>query len=211
MNNIINFDFGNILRQLITMKKNAVLRLLVFMIGGGFLIGCEETKRYEITSDDTTPPGTPVFIDSKPLAGGARVYFRIPVDEDVLMIEASYKNTLGETVRSTVSYFTDSLDVLGFGSEGEHDIDLCAIDRAGNRSTPITETVVSLEPPVVSVAKTIKVLPSFGSLMLKWQNELMQPIYVSTNIRYKENGVEKSYNNIFSSYQLNDKQRVDNL
>lgn len=200
-----------------TIIKRRAYRFITTVWGSSLLIatvilaGCAEGKRYEISMDDNTPPGTPVLIDSKPLPGGARIFYRIPTDEDVLAVEASYLNHAGEPVRFISSYFKDSLDVLGFGKEGEHEIGLCAVDRAGNRSKTITETVTALESPVSMVAGTVQVLPSFGSMMLKWRNVSMEPVYVYVDFSYTQHGVEYSHSNVFTSHQLTDTRTIDGL
>ncbi len=174
---------------------NLVIPAILFI-----LIGCEEGKRYEITGDDNTPPAPPVFIDSKPLHGGSRVYFRAPADEDVLFVEASYANAVGEIVRFTASYFTDSLDVMGFGSEGDHQIELCAVDRAGNRSKSIRETITSLEPPVIAIAKTIKIFPSFASMLIYWESIFGDtPFYVLADFSYVKDGTRHNFTRTFAS------------
>lgn len=188
-----------------------ILKFALLLMSIIVLAGCEEGKRFAISDDDTIPPNVPIFIYSEPLAGGARVFYRMPDDEDVLFIEVSYLNTAGEVVRFTSSYFSGSLDVRGFNSEGEHQITLCAVDRAGNRSDEIKETVVALEPPFVTTAKSVDVLPSFSSLMLKWDNPYMEPIYVSVELSYMEKGTRRNHNTLFSSFMLNEIQTIDNL
>ena len=179
-----------------------ILAIMAIMAIMAILVGCEEAKRYEISGNDTTPPGTPIFIDSKPLYGGARVFFRAPADEDVLSVEVSYSNADGKKVRFAASYFADSLDVYGFGREGEHAIEMYAVDRAGNRSTSIHETVTSLEPPVVSLAKSMQVLPSFASMLVKWTYILREPVYVWVDFSYAQNGVRHDYTNVFASNRV---------
>jgi len=98
------------------------------------MAGCEEAKRYEISGGDNTPPGAPIFLDSRPLVGGARVFFLPPDDEDLLYIEASHTSEAGKILRFSASYFAESIDVYGFGRDGYHNIELCAVDRSGNRS-----------------------------------------------------------------------------
>lgn len=175
------------------------------------LAGCEEAKRYEISGGDSTPPGRPVFLDSEPLPGGARVFFRPPVDEDVLIIEAAYRNSVGETVRFAASYLTYMLDVYGLGSEGEHTIEMYAIDRAGNRSASIFEKVIALEPPVVTVAKSMQVLTSFASMLLKWNNLLEEPLYVSVDLNYMLNGTIRDYTIEFASNKSEDARSIEGL
>jgi len=175
--------------------------LMCFTISLLLLGSCEESKRFEISRNDNTPPGKPTFVSSKPLLGGARVFFIPPDDEDLFSIEASYLNTSGKTVRFAVSYFTDSLDVMGFGSAGDHVIELYATDLSGNRSAGVNVTVESLEPAVVTVAKSLQVLSSFASMMFKWTNETLESLYVWVDISYLQNG--KRYDNrmVFNTNQ----------
>jgi hypothetical protein len=78
--------------------------------------------------------------------------------------------------------------VLGFPNEGEHTISLYAVDRSGNRSQAHSETVISLEPPVVTIAKTVRVLTSFTSMIIRWEDVLKQSVYVNVDITYTQNG-----------------------
>ena len=172
--------------------------LLLFMV---IFVGCEESKRFEISGNDTTPPGAPVFVESKPLPGGASIFFTPPPDMDVLYIEASYRNVAGKTQRFAASFAADSLNVYGFGSEGDHEIELCAVDRAGNRSISVRQTVTALEPIVVSVAKSLNVLSSFSSMLMKWENEAEEPLYVWVDLAYTQNGVSREHTNVFNTNQ----------
>ena len=165
-----------------------------------WLSACEETKRFEISGNDNTPPGQPEFLGSEPLVGGARVFFRPPADEDLLYVEASYISEAGKKLRFSASYFTDSLDVYGFGKEGEHTIELCAVDRAGNRSTSKTVTVASLEPVAVSVAKSVEVLSSFAAMMLKWNNIYEEPVYVWVDLAYTQNAAHREHTTVFTVF-----------
>ena len=182
----------------------------ILIIMGIMVSGCGEAKRFEISGGDSTPPGQPEFVESKPLPGGARILFRPPTDEDLLYIEASYISEAGKKLRFPASYFTDSLDVYGFGKAGEHAIELCAVNRSGNRSKPVERTVESLEPPVVSVAKSVNVLSSFASMMVKWINVSTEPIYVWVDISYTQNGKRHDHTTVFTSYQ-SEARSIDSL
>jgi len=174
----------------------AILAILVILVAG-----CEEAERFKISDSNSTPPGAPVFVESEPLPGGAKVFFRPPSDHDVLYIEASYKNVAGKTIRFTASFAAGSVDVFGFDREGEHSIDLCAVNRAGVRSTSIRNTVEALEPPAVTLAKTLKVLPSFSAMLLKWENESEYPLYVWVDIAYTQGGSRRQHTAVFNTYQ----------
>jgi len=179
-------------------RKGIPVILLVILIA---LAGCEESKRYKISGGDTTPPGAPIFLDSRPLVGGARVFFLSPKDEDLLYVEASYISEAGKRLRFSASYFTDSLDVYGFARAGEHIIELCAVDRAGNRSISVHALVESLEPPVVLVAKSVELFSSFASMLMKWNNVLREPVYVWVDLSYTQNGARSEHTAVFTTVQ----------
>ena len=163
--------------------------------------GCEESKRFEISSSSGNPPGAPTFVESVPLAGGARVFFRPPSDFDVLYIEASYVNIAGKTVRFAASFAAGSVDVYGFNREGEHTIELCAVNRAGDRSTSVRCTVEASEPVLITVAKSLHVLSSFSAVLLKWENDTEEPLYVWVDLSYTQNGVRREHTTVLNTYQ----------
>jgi hypothetical protein len=160
---------------------------------------CKEQQRFEIGYDDTVPPTAPVYISYKPLYGGARIYYEIPPDEDVLSIDASYINTKGKEVWFSVSYFQDSLDVYGFNDSLEHVVQLYATDRAGNKSEKIAVPVIPLEPALSRVEKSMIVRGGFSSFYLDWRNELRQNINVYVDFNYTRQGQYTEHKLIYTS------------
>jgi hypothetical protein len=179
------------------MKTIKYVFLFVMFLSGFY--ACKEQGRFEIGYDDTVPPGAPEFIRYKPLYGGARLFFNIPADKDLLSIDASYVNPKGKTVWFSTSYFTDSLDVYGFGDSLEHVVQLYAVDRAGNKSKIVSVPVVPMEPAFLRAAKSIVVKPGFASFFLDWKNELMQAINVYADFSYNHQGTLKEHRLIYTS------------
>jgi hypothetical protein len=134
-----------------------------------------------------------------PLYGGARIYYEIPSDEDLLSIDAAYTNTKGEKVWFSVSYFQDSIDVYGFSDTLEHVIQLYSVDRAGNTSEIISVPVTPLEPAYTRVAKSLSVKPGFSSFFMDWVNELEQNINVYADFSYTQQGKLNEHKLIYTS------------
>jgi hypothetical protein len=134
-----------------------------------------------------------------PLYGGARIYYEIPSDEDLLSIDAAYTNTKGEKVWFSVSYFQDSIDVYGFSDTLEHVIQLYSVDRAGNTSEIISVPVTPLEPAYTRVAKSLYVKPGFSSFFMDWVNELEQNINVYAEFSYTQQGKLNEHKLIYTS------------
>jgi len=163
-----------------------------------FIAGCSESERYRITRSDDTPPASPVFLDAEPTPGGAKIFFQAPKVEDLLSVEATFTGANGKTLRFAASLFAEYLEVFGFSSEGEHRVELTAVDISGNRSAPVTATVTALEPPVVSIARSLEVFPSFGSIVLQWEDEERLNVVVTAELTYGQSGTRSvsfdSYN-----------------
>jgi len=49
-------------------------------------------------------------------------------------------------------------------------VKVVAVDRSGNESAPAEAIINPLEPPVVTIGKTLSVVPDFGGLHAYWQN-----------------------------------------
>jgi hypothetical protein len=164
---------------------------------------CKEQGRFEIGFDDTEPPSAPVYIRYKPLYGGARLFYQIPRDEDIISIDASYtvknNDNTEKEVWFSISYFTDSLDVYGFDDTTVHIVKLYAVDRAGNKSDKTVVPVKPLEPSFSRVAKSLKITPGFGSFYIDWVNELEQNINVYVDFDYNENGTHREQELIYTS------------
>jgi hypothetical protein len=177
-----------------------LLILLSLIIG---IYACKEQGRFEIGYSDTEPPTAPQYLNRyTPLYGGARLFFEIPddpVNRDVLSIDASYVNSQGKTIRFSVSYFQDSIDIYGFNDTLDHVIDLYAVDRAGNKSTIVPVTVKPLEPAVTRVAKSLIVKSGFSAFYVDWRNELQQNINVYIDLSYTEKGVPQERQLIYTA------------
>lgn len=189
------------------MNKNIILGLAITVV---CIASCKESARYVARSDDKTPPAAPIFIDSRPLPGGAVVYYLPPDDEDLLEVDATFVNSAGKRLTWSASYFVDSIKVFGFGEEGKHDIELIAMDRAGNKSSSVHATVTCSQPNYVSVAKTVSATPSFGSIILKWEDLSEENVYVYANLKYSAGGRDHDYTTVFSTIS-SESRSIDSL
>jgi len=175
------------------------LSLLIILALALCLVSCDENKRFEIGYADSIAPSPPVYVDYKPLYGGAIIYFIAPEDEDLLSIDATYLNKEGQEVWFSVSYFTDSINVLGFSDTIPQKVQLFATDRAGNRSNKVDVTVTPLQSAVSQVMDKLTVKAGFSSLIVDWENEQLTPVNIFVDYEYVVNGQTKTGYAIFSS------------
>ncbi len=183
-----------------------LLALVVVSVGA-----CKEGSRFDSSSDDATPTGPPTNIKWKALNGGARFYYTIPADENLLSVDAEYTNSKGNPVNFTASYFVDSLDVLGLGDTNPKMIKLFGVNRAGVRSAPAEVEIIPLEPAVKRVAETLEVKPAFSAFFIDWENELKQMINVYVHFKYTDRGELRDVLTVFSSNQLKERRWIKNL
>lgn len=172
---------------------------------------CKETERFKPNSDDAVPPGKVTLKSYEPLYGGARFFYSLPNDEDLLSVEGVYTNKSGKVYTFAASYFVDSLDIYGLPDTEAHTIQLFAVDRAGNRSEPLDVSVTPLEPAFSRVANSIVVKPGFSSFFLDWVNELEQNINVYVDFTFNQDGVARNLTSVFSSNLPKDRRFINDL
>jgi hypothetical protein len=191
------------------MKTRYLILLLTVLMTG--IYACKEEERFGINSDDSTPPGKPILLDTKQLNGGARLFYKVPNDKDVLSIDAEYTTATGKTAKFSASYFKDSLDIYGMADTVPHTVQLYAVDRAGNKSEPVSVSVTPLESVISLVAKSVIAKSGFSSFFVDWTNELEQNVNVYVDFNFTQNGVNREYTIVFSSKALSDRRFVNDL
>ena len=191
--------------------KKAILNMIYLSFGLILFYSCKEGDRFKPNSDDSQAPGKVTLKEYKSLYGGARFFYSLPDDEDLMSVEAVYTNPKGKSFTFAASYFVDSLDVYGFPSTDEYTIQLFAVDRAGNRSEPLDVSVKPLEPAFSRVANSMQVKPGFSSFFLDWDNELEQNINVYVDFTFNQNGETRTLTSVFSSNLAEDRRFVNDL
>ncbi|HWK59037.1 MAG TPA: DUF4959 domain-containing protein [Parapedobacter sp.] len=187
--------------------KNFLLCILFLLA----FVACKEDKRFEIVGDDSVAPSPPEYITFKPLVGGARVFYSLPPDKDIISINAEYVNNSGKKSVFAASYFTDSLDIYGFADTLERTVQLYAIDRAGNRSPSISITVKAAESALQQITKSVKVTPAFNSFLVVWENELQQTVNIYVDMVFDKAGVKRDVTWVLSSKEAAVEEIIDNV
>ena len=163
------------------------------------LYACQEEGRFEINDNDKTVPGVPVVTGVKPLSGGARIYYNVPNDEQLLQIVAEIEASNGKIFKFSASYFKDSLDVWGLGENREYTFNIWAETRAGVRSALVPVTVTPNTASIWHVKDAIVVNPGFGGLILDWKNPEVQTVNVFVDLDFMMNGEKKELGLVYSS------------
>lgn len=147
--------------------KNKII--LCIMTLGFIFLSCDESPVCQ-QSIESLPPGEVSNVVVKNIPGGAILSYNLPEDEDLLYVKALYnlKNGLAETKSSL---YTNTIEIHGFGDTIPHEVSLIAVDRSRNESAPVKITVNPEEAPVITIGKTLNMIPDFGGVQGQWVNK----------------------------------------
>ncbi|MDR2424972.1 MAG: DUF4959 domain-containing protein [Prevotellaceae bacterium] len=173
---------------------------------------CAEAPRYDINSDDKVPPAAPVVSRYEPLNGAVQIFYTPPADRDVISVDARYtRKSDGKVFRYSTSYFSNSILVFGLADTIVYDIQLYAVDRAGNHSPEITVQVKPLESALMKVKRSMIIKGGFDALFAKWENELRDNVNVLVDYSFTLNGASKSFTKVFTSATLENRYYIPDL
>ncbi|SNY95408.1 DUF5000 domain-containing lipoprotein [Flagellimonas pacifica] len=142
-----------------------ILVLLLLMA----LISCDEEERGPLVTDSTIP-GEVSDLSVQNLSGGAKISYKIPSDEDVLYVEATYeRNGLPVSTRSSI--FKDFVTVEGLNTTESVEVSLVAVDRSENKSTAVSVTINPEKSPLKKIFESIELVQDFGGPRLTYNNE----------------------------------------
>jgi len=130
---------------------------------------CEE-KKLEPISKSLGKPGTVEILEQEEIPGGVIITYRIPDTEDILSVKAEYLLSDGRKSESTASFYENTLTIAGFGDMQEHEAKIYVINRAQERSDPVTIKFTPLEASFHKVAKTMQIVRDFGGARFTWEN-----------------------------------------
>lgn len=131
---------------------------------------------FEPIDKDSDVPGPVTNVLTTPTPGGVDVSYSLPVDLDLLYVKATYQLADGVERAITSSYNNRKIQITGFADTLQYNVTLKAVDRSGNESTPVNVTFKPQTPPVISTFNTLKVVPDFGGVNLKWANPSEAPL-----------------------------------
>lgn len=157
------------------MKKTTLFILLFIFI----LWNCEDAPDFS-TPKDSTPPGAISNPIVENVNGGAIITYTLPSDNDLLGVKARYSFTDdGEALEMFASKYKDTIRLRGFPDTEKRSVTLSAIDRSFNESAPVEVTINPLTPPINLIKESSQIIPAFGGINIKWDNQYEENIAVS--------------------------------
>ena len=148
------------------MKYNLFLLTIAL---GIFIYSCDEEPIGQVPID-SVPPGVVSNVQVENIPGGALLTYNLPDDEDLLYVKAVYSLKDGVTSEVKASLYTDTLKIEGFGDMQTRQVSVYAVDRSKNESEPVQTTIEPLEPSVLQIGKTLRLVEDFGGVHAYWEN-----------------------------------------
>jgi len=122
-------------------------------------------------------PGKVEIIEQEAIPGGVVVVYRIPESEDILSVVAKYTLSNGKNFESEASYFENSLTIAGFNDHTkEYTAQLFTVNRAQQRSDPVTVTFRPEESALSKTARSMKITADWGGPRFAWKNKDKEPL-----------------------------------
>lgn len=135
----------------------------------GLLQACNEDPIGQ-TPTDGKAPGAVTNVSVQNIPGGAQISYDLPLDEDLLFVEARYEQK-GITRDVKASCFEPTLTIEGFSDQDEHQVQLFCVDRSNNYSEPVSVTIKPGENPIFAIGRSIEMTRGIGGIDITWKNE----------------------------------------
>lgn len=186
-------------KNLLRMKKHLLYMLL---FGAGLLLNnCKEETIGQYPTDGVAPqPVSNVRVDN--LAGGVKLSYQLPDEEDLLYVQALYDLPSGKNGVTKTSAFTNSMLIKGFGKSQRQTIRLVSVDRSRNESEPVNVEIEPLDSPIYGILENLLVQESFGGFKLTWENEPKEDIVLGVLQRNDTTGEFKHLESFYTSEAL---------
>ncbi len=158
------------------MKK--IISILTVLL---LLNSCSDITLHEpFGPTDNTPPSQVKDVTWVPLAGGVKLTYTLPIDEDLSYIKAVY-DVNGEERNSIASHFNSELTIIGLPDMNEREVKIYAVDKSENVSEPYSILITPNESPVKVMRENLSHEMDFGGFRIQYKNpsqsELVIQIY----------------------------------
>jgi hypothetical protein len=105
------------------------------------------------------------------ISGASIIYYDRPNDANLQYVKAVWTTDDGIEYNQTASFYTDSVVVDGFGSEGSFKVKLYSVSHGQTFSAPVEVTVNPLRPPYLMAYDNLQINPTFMGIRVTTENE----------------------------------------
>lgn len=135
-----------------------------------FLCGCEAEVNSPHVENKEIPDGVVITkVENTP--GGAKISYTLPNDPNVLYVLATYTSQQGKNIQIKSSVFKNYVELEGFASEGEYEIELYSVSRSEVWSEPVKAKIKPGRALIHDVFDHLSVYATFGGVVANIENE----------------------------------------
>lgn len=171
-------------------------KILFCILLTAVLYTCSEAPIGQTPTDKTPPPPlTNVVIT--PANGGAHITYTLPKEDDISYVKCEFTyNGKKRTVRSSI--YKNYMEVDGLGEPEEIELKIRVVDHSENSSQPFVGKFTPLDPPMTAILNSFRVEPTFGGVVINWENPAKAMVGISI-LSANDNGELELKDMIFSS------------
>lgn len=159
---------------------------------------CKEETVAQYKADSTSPQQVSNVIVTN-IAGGVKLQYQLPDEQDLYYVQAQYDLPNGTKGLTKASVFSNTMEIKGFGKSQKRTIQLISVDRSKNESKPINIEIHPLDSPIYGIYDSLKVQESFGGIKVSWPNSLKEKIVVGVLKKNETTGAFDYVDNFYSS------------
>jgi hypothetical protein len=184
-------------KQTFCVRITGLLMLLSFVA-----LSCSELPVGQTPTDKVAPsPLQNVVIT--PTNGGAYITYTLPKEDDISYVKCEFTyNGATRTVRSSI--YKNYMEVDGIGEPEEIELKLFVVDHSENVSSPHIQKFLPLDPPMKAILNSFHVEPTFGGVLITWENPAKAMAGISI-LAANDNGELELKDMIFSSLAIDAK------
>lgn len=105
------------------------------------------------------------------MPGAARITYELPKSEGLLYVKAIYEIRPGVTQEAKASYYTNTIEIEGFGNTGTYEVSLYTVGRDNQESDPVVVQVSPTSPPLMKVIESVEIIEGWGGATVRLTNE----------------------------------------
>ena len=151
------------------------------------LLACEEVNMNKPRGSKAIPEQIKVREVSNK-AGRSIIYYDLPDDSNFKYVKAVFSPRPGEQSEVRASYFTDSLVLDGFKSEGDYQVSVYSVSYGETCSDPVNLTVSPLTPNYLLVNQTASFVAGFGGFSCRADNPDKEKLFITIDKYNEESG-----------------------
>ncbi len=173
------------------------------IIGLFFIWACSEDPIGQYPVDDVAPQPVKI-LNITNFPGGSSITYQLPDETDLLYVGAQFELPNGEKQDIKTSVFSNMITVKGFARSQEYRLQLVAVDRSQNKSTPVEAVIHPEDAVIYDLIRSIKSEAARGGFKVNWVNEIQEEVtvtFLKKNSAGKYDLVESYYTSEKNAYR----------